>query len=111
MLYVILQVKHFTSVSAPIQYAAIKAYSEDHSEYLQFNHEIFFILYQITMFIKIKKEGINCKKPQGGFYMLCDFSSVLKKTNEINDSKSLCNKVLKETGFAMLPGVDFGISH
>ena len=42
--------------------------------------------------------------------MLCDFSSVLKKTNEINDSKNLCNKVLNETGFAMLPGVDFGIS-
>ena len=42
--------------------------------------------------------------------MLCDFSSILKKTNEINDSKNLCNKVLNETGFAMLPGVDFGIS-
>ena len=42
--------------------------------------------------------------------MLCDFSSVLNKTNEINDSKNLCNKVLNETGFAMLPGADFGIS-
>ena len=42
--------------------------------------------------------------------MLCDFSSALKKTNEINDSQSLCKVVLNETGFAMLPGVDFGIS-
>ena len=99
----------FTSVSAPIQYAAIKAYSEDHNEYLKYSRKI---LHSISNYVhsKFTEIGINCKKPQGGFYMLCDFSSVLKKTNEINDSKNLCNKVLNETGFAMLPGVDFGIS-
>jgi len=99
----------FTSVSAPIQYAVIKAYSEDHSEYLQYSRKI---LHSISNYVhkKFNEVGIRCKKPQGGFYMLCDFSSVLEKTNEINDSKSLCNKVLNETGFAMLPGVDFGVS-
>tara|TARA_Y100000590_G_scaffold466337_1_gene641348 strand:- start:574 stop:1824 length:1251 start_codon:yes stop_codon:yes gene_type:complete len=99
----------FTSVSAPIQYAVIKAYSEDHSEYLQYSRKI---LHSISNYVhkKFNEVGIRCKKPQGGFYMLCDFSSVLEQTNEINDSKSLCNKVLNETGFAMLPGVDFGIS-
>jgi len=43
--------------------------------------------------------------------MLCDFSKVLKKSNEISDGKSLCNKILNEVGFAMLPGSDFGIQN
>ena len=43
--------------------------------------------------------------------MLCDFSKVLKKSNEISDGKSLCNKILSEIGFAMLPGSDFGMQN
>ena len=54
--------------------------------------------------------GLKCQKPQGGFYMLCDFTKIIKKTNEIIDSKSLCNKIIKDIGFAMLPGSDFGIN-
>ena len=42
--------------------------------------------------------------------MLCDFTKIIKKTNKIIDSKSLCNKIIKDIGFAMLPGSDFGIS-
>ena len=30
---------------------------------------------------------------------------------EISDGKSLCHKILKEIGFAMLPGSDFGIEN
>ena len=41
--------------------------------------------------------------------MLCDFSNALKQSNEISDGKSLCNKILSEVGFAMLPGSVFGI--
>ena len=48
--------------------------------------------------------------PQGGFYMLCDFSNIIKISNEISNSPSLCNKVLADTGFAMLPGTDFGLN-
>ena len=43
--------------------------------------------------------------------MLCDFSDVVKQSNEISDSKSLCNKILNEIGFAMLPGSEFGIQN
>ena len=32
-----------------------------------------------------------------------------QKTNNIIDSKSLCSKILEDSGFAMLPGLDFGI--
>ena len=99
----------FTSVSAPIQYAAIKAYSEDHTQYLYYSRKI---LKCIANYIykKLTDVGVLCQKPQGGFYILCDFSSVISKTNEIVDSKSFCSKILDETGFAMLPGLDFGIS-
>ena len=42
--------------------------------------------------------------------MICDFTNSIKKTNEITDSKTLCNKIIKDIGFAMLPGSDFGIN-
>ncbi len=100
----------FTAVSAPIQYAAIKAYSEDHSQYLINSRKI---LEYISNYIhqELIEVGVKCQKTQGGFYMLCDFSNAIKKSNEISDGKSLCNKILNEVGFAMLPGYDFGIEN
>ena len=100
----------YTSVSAPIQHAAIKAYSEDHTKYLINSRKILKI---IANYIhnELTEVGIKCQKPQGGFYMLCDFSDVVKKSNEISDGKSLCNKILNEVGFAMLPGSDFGMQN
>jgi len=100
----------FTSVSTPIQYAAIKAYSDDHTQYLIKSR---MILETIAKYIhkEFTEVGIKCQKPQGGFYMICDFSDIIKQSNEISDGKSLCNKVLNEVGFAMLPGSDFGIQN
>ena len=43
--------------------------------------------------------------------MLCDFSNVVKLSNEISDGQSLCQKILSQTGFAMLPGSVFGIQN
>ena len=99
----------FTSVSAPIQYAAIKAYSENHSQYLKQSRTI---LETIGNYIhkELSTVGVKCQKPQGGFYMLCDFTKIIKKSNEIIDSNSLCNKIIKDIAFAMLPGSDFGIN-
>ena len=98
----------FTAVSAPIQYAAIKAYSEDHSEYLESSR---LILKMIADYIykELSSVGVICQKPQGGFYMICDFSNVENITQEINNDKTLCQKILNDIGFAMLPGSDFGM--
>ena len=98
----------FTSVSAPIQYAAIKAYTEDHSEYLN-NSRI--ILKKVADFVydQLSEIGIECIRPQGGFYILCDFSKIIKHNNIINNATTLCEQVLQNTGFAMLPGKNFGI--
>ena len=98
----------FTSVSAPIQYAAVKAYTEDHSEYLN-NSRI--ILKKVADFVydQLSELGIECIRPQGGFYILCDFSKIIKNNNMVNNATSLCEQVLQNTGFAMLPGKNFGI--
>ncbi len=100
----------FTAVSAPIQYASIKAYSEDHSQYLINSRKILEFISNY-IFHELTEIGIKCQKPQGGFYMLCDFSNAIKQSNEISDGKSLCDKILNEVGFAMLPGSDFGIQN
>ena len=98
----------FTAVSAPIQYASIKAYKEDYTDYLNDSRRI---LNCIANYIydQLSEVGLNLQKSQGGFYMLCDFSNVLNISNEISNSLSLCKKILDESGFAMLPGSDFGI--
>ena len=98
----------FTSVSAPIQYAAVKAYSEDLSEYLTNSRKV---LQTIGEYVhkELLSVGIECLKPQGGFYILCDFKHVVKKNNVINNATSLCEYLLSEIGLAMLPGINFGI--
>ena len=98
----------FTSVSAPIQYAAVKAYTEDHSEYLNNSRTI---LKKVAEFVydQLSETGIECIRPQGGFYILCDFSKIIKHNNIINNATTLCEQVLQNTGFAMLPGKNFGI--
>ena len=95
----------YTSVSAPIQYAAIKAFTNDHSEYLDKSRRI---LKYISQFIRKRflQDGIKCQPAQGGFYMLCDFTET--KLAKFNSGSLICKKVLEETGFAMLPGEDFG---
>ena len=100
----------YTAVSTPIQYAAIKAYTEDHTQYLIKSRKILEIIANYV-YKELTHVGIKCQRPQGGFYMLCDFSKVLKKSNEISDGKSLCNKILSEIGFAMLPGSEFGMQN
>jgi len=98
----------FTAVSAPIQYAAIKAYSEDHSEYLE-NSRLILKMIGDYIYKELSSVGVICQKPQGGFYMICDFSNVVNKAHEINNDKTLCQKILNDIGFAMLPGSDFGM--
>ena len=44
-------------------------------------------------------------KPQGGFYLMPEFTNKNFKT-----SSEMCKKILLETGVALLPGSDFGFS-
>ena len=99
----------FTSVSAPIQYAAIKGFTCDHSQYLKKSRAI---LKSVASFVhrELVSVGINSVKPSGGFYLLCDFSEILRNSNTILNDNDLCKKLLADTGVATLPGSDFGLN-
>jgi aspartate aminotransferase len=94
----------FSSVSAPIQYAAISAYANDHSDYI---NESTKILKAVGTYVykSLKSNKVNINKPQGGFYLMPEF---LNKS--FSTSSEMCNHLLKETGVALLPGSDFGFS-
>ena len=93
----------FTSVSAPIQYAAIEAYSGDYSIYLK---KVKKILFSTGMYVyeNLKSNVINISKPEGGFYLFPEFLNA-----KFSSSSKMCKDILEKTGVALLPGSDFGI--
>ncbi|BBM82712.1 pyridoxal phosphate-dependent aminotransferase [Candidatus Uabimicrobium amorphum] len=100
----------FTSVSAPIQYAAIRAYEmgEEIEVYLQNSRKVLQII-ATHCYEKLSDAGVDLWEAQGGFYLFLNFSKfrdVLQK-NGIHDSGQLCERLLEETGVAILPGSDF----
>ena len=94
----------FSSVSAPIQYAAISAYNKDHSQFIKSSREI---LKHVGNYVyeNLKSNNVMINKPQGGFYLMPEFTNKKFKT-----SSEMCKAILKETGVALLPGSDFGFS-
>jgi len=101
----------FTSTSAPIQYAAVKAYdgSDEIDDYLRHSRRILSALGR-CLAKKLNKAGIKTLKPGGGFYLFPDFSPHAEKLagRGITASCELCERILTETGVALLPGSDFG---
>ena len=92
----------FSAVSAPIQYAAIKAYENNHSKYINKSKNI---LKAVGNYVyqNLKSNKILINEPQGGFYLMPEFLNSKFKT-----SSEMCENILKETGVALLPGSDFG---
>ena len=92
----------FSAVSAPIQYAAIAAYKNDHSKYINNSRNI---LKAVGNYVykNLKSNKVLINKPQGGFYIMPEFINKKFKT-----SSEMCDNILKETGVALLPGSDFG---
>ena len=99
----------FTCVSVPIQYAAVKAYKINHNEFLK---KCRLILKFVSSFLheELCSVGIKALKPTGGFYILCDFSNIIKKSDNIFSDKELSNFLLQQLGVASLPGSDFGLA-
>ena len=94
----------FSAVSAPIQYAAIQAYEGDHKNYIKSSKEILkFVGNYVYENLSSNKVLIN--KPQGGFYIMPEFINA-----KFESSSKMCNKILNETGVALLPGSDFGFN-
>ena len=92
----------FSAVSAPIQYAAIKAYENDHSNYINKSRNILSAVGNYV-YENLKSNKVLINKPQGGFYLMPEF---LNKV--FNSSSEMCDSILNDTGVALLPGTDFG---
>tara|TARA_Y100000590_G_C15504906_1_gene933140 strand:- start:99 stop:1028 length:930 start_codon:yes stop_codon:yes gene_type:complete len=93
----------FTSVSSPIQYAAIEAYQGNHVKYLNAVKKILSFTGNYV-YENLKSNIINIAKPQGGFYLFPEFTS-----SKFSTSSDMCKDILNKTGVALLPGSDFGL--
>lgn len=101
----------FTSTSAPIQYAAVTAFDR--------SMEIRVYLSQCRRILKalgnrladdLRAAGASILSPEGGFYLFPDFGpkrEALKRMG-IATSHQMCDRLLNDTGVAVLPGGDFG---
>ena len=101
----ILSSESFTSVSAPIQYAAIEAYNGDHSIYLNTVRKILSFTGNYV-YKNLKSNVINVTEPEGGFYLFPEFMNA-----KFSSSSEMCKDILNKTGVALLPGSDFGLDN
>lgn len=101
----------FSCASTPVQHAAINVFNGSLStdRYISKSNEILRGISEYTH-SKLTKSKIDCIKPSGGFYIFPDFGKYRKKLNKrgIYTSIELCDRLLKETGVALLPGSSFG---
>ncbi len=101
----------YTSTSAPIQYAAVRAFSggAEIEAYLEQARGILSALGGYAA-RKLREAGVVVDTPQGAFYLFPDFSGGAERLRErgVTTSKELCSRLLEDTGVAILPGVNFG---
>ena len=94
----------FSAVSAPIQFAAISAFNNDHTDYILKSKKI---LKGIGEYVynNLKSNNVIMNKPMGGFYLMPEFLN-----KKFNTSAEMCTDLLNKKGVAILPGSDFGFS-
>lgn len=101
----------FTTTSAPIQHAAIRAYEggAEIDDYLTRSRRL---LKALGPFFAacLREMGCSLPEPGGGFYLFPDFSAHRDTLNQrgILTSRQLCERLLDDAGVACLPGTDFG---
>jgi aspartate aminotransferase len=101
----------YTSTSAPIQYAAVRAFKggTEIEHYLVKCRRILSALGQYA-YTNLKEAGVRIAEPQGGFYLFPDFTPYKEKLSKrgISTSEDFCKTLLEKTGVAILPGCKFG---
>ena len=92
----------YSTVNSPAQFAAVGAYEGDFSEY---KDKTINILRSVGNYVynNLKSNKVLINPPQGAFYLMPEFPNKKYKT-----STELCERILDETGVAMLPASDFG---
>ena len=103
----------YTATSAPIQHAAIAAFTvgEDLEEYLKQSRRV---LKAVGEYLhrRLISMGAVVQKPEGAFYLFPDFSGFRDALarRDIKTSQALCQSLLEDTGIAILPASDFGFA-
>ncbi len=101
----------FTATSAPIQYAAVRAFNggTELERYLLHSRRILRSLAG-RIWQSLTQAGLNVARPDGAFYMFPDFEPLRPQlaARGIHNAAQLCQRLLDETGVAMLPGSCFG---
>lgn len=101
----------FTSTSAPIQYAAVRAFEggEDIELYLQRCRRILKALAHFA-WQRLQEAGAVVTEPKGAFYLFPNFDPLRERLQRrgIETGEQLCHEALEQAGVAMLPGSVFG---
>ncbi|MEX1365908.1 MAG: aminotransferase class I/II-fold pyridoxal phosphate-dependent enzyme [Nannocystaceae bacterium] len=101
----------FTSTSAPIQHAAVTAFrgGEEIDEYLVRSRRVLGALGRWSH-RRMTDAGLRCCKPTGAFYLFPNFGDHREALagRGIETSAQLCERLLEDTGVAILPGSHFG---
>ena len=102
----------YSCAPAPIQVAALSAYELDGetTTFLEAQRRILRAIGAVVHGALVEC-GLRAHAPQGGFYLLLDFSSFAEDLAElgIDSDAELCERLLTETGLALLPGGAFGM--
>jgi len=100
----------YTSVSAPIQYAAVRAFKcgINIERYLWRVRKILQRLAEDSVEV-LQKGGIKVHMPDGAFYLFIDCSTFTEQLHirGILNSSDMCEQLLNDTGVAILPGSAF----
>lgn len=101
----------YTSVSAPIQWAAIAAYQDrpERSDYLERSRQVLAHVGRVSH-QQLTKAGLEAPYPDGGFYLFPSADPLRERllAKGLMSSPVFCEALLENTGVAVLPGVDFG---
>ncbi|MEE9128250.1 MAG: aminotransferase class I/II-fold pyridoxal phosphate-dependent enzyme [Planctomycetota bacterium] len=101
----------FTSTSAPIQYAAVRAFEGGLrlQLYLQRCRRVLRTLGR-HLTKRLREAGLLVPDPKGAFYLFPDLSPFREQMIErgLHTSEELCDRLLEDTGVAILPGSAFG---
>ena len=100
----------FSSVSAPIQFAALEAYQNfDNLRPTIKMHSDIHKYASTYLYKRFKAMGMNCPRPEGSFYLFPDFENYKQplRAKGIITCNQLCKDVQEKAHVAMLPGADF----
>jgi len=101
----------YTAVSTPTQYAAVTAFNGG-GEVERYVMQTRRILRDLGAAVTrgLRAARVDVHAPEGAFYVFPDFSVQQEnlRRRRIRSSEDLCERLLADTGVAMLPGSDFG---